>query len=152
MNRSFRNDIASATAPLCIVSFGAFLWLFFAYFSTHPVQPDPERGYVHALSNHGSHVYLTDIESTGLALLMAAFAIGFLLTIAIAPKDHILPPPKTPRWIAYVSARYRTDLADPSPRMKAIFLCSLGCYVAVILLAGRSIASFVVSLGIVLEW
>jgi hypothetical protein len=62
--------IAAASAALCPASFGTFLWLFFAYFSSHPAKPNAALGFVHALNHHGSYVYLSDAESTGLALLM----------------------------------------------------------------------------------
>jgi hypothetical protein len=52
--------------------------LFFAYFSSHPAKPNAALGFVHALNNHGSYVYLSDAESTGVALLMNVFMIGFL--------------------------------------------------------------------------
>jgi hypothetical protein len=121
--------------------------VFFAYFSSHPAKPNAALGFVHALNNHGSYVYLCDAESTGLALLMNVFMIGMF---AILPKDPALAPPGTARWLAhfYVS---KTDLANPTPRLKAIFLCSLVFYLAVIYRAGPSIVRFVVSRGIVLQ-
>lgn len=80
-----------------------------------------------------------------------AFMAGFLLTLAIVPKDFILPPPGTPRWITHVGATAKTDLGNPSRRLMTIFLFSLAFYLVVIILAARSIAGFVVSQGIVLD-
>jgi hypothetical protein len=150
MKRSVRYDIVSAIAALCPVSFGTFLWLFFDYFSSHPTKPDAALGFVHALNNHGSYVYLSDAESTGLALLMNVFMIGLFGAFAILPKDPALAPPGTARWLThfYVS---KTDLANPTPRLKTIFLSSLVFYLAVIYLAGPSIVRFAVSRGIVLQ-
>jgi hypothetical protein len=124
--------------------------LFFAYFSSHAAKPNAALGLVHALNNHGSYVYLSDAESTGLALLMNVFMIGLFGMFAILPRDPALAPPGTARWLThfYVS---KADLASPTPRLKAIFLCSLVFYLAVIYLAGPSIVRFVVSRGIVLQ-
>jgi hypothetical protein len=101
MPRSFRYDIAAATAALCPASLGTFLWLFFAYFSSRPAKPNATLGFVHALNNHGSYVYLSDAESTGLALLMNVFMIGLFGMFAILPKDPALAPPGTARWLAH---------------------------------------------------
>jgi hypothetical protein len=150
MPRSFRYDIAAATAALCPASFGTFLWLFFAYFSSHPAKPNAALGFVHALNNHGSYVYLSDAESTCLALLMNVFMIGLFGMFAILPKDPALAPPGTGRWLTHFYLS-KTDLANPTPRLKAIFLCSLVFYLAVIYLAGPAIVRFVVSRGIVLQ-
>jgi len=98
MPRSFRYDIAAATAALCPASFGTFLGLFFAYFSSPPAKPNPAIGFVHARNNHGSYVYLSDAESTGLAMLRNGFMIGMF---RILPKDPALAPPGTARWLTH---------------------------------------------------
>jgi hypothetical protein len=105
--------------------------LFFAYFSSHPAKPKAALGFVHALNHHGSYVYLSDAESTGLALLMNVFLIGLFGMFRILPNDPALAPPGTARWLIhfYVS---KTDLANPTPRRKGIFLCSLVFCLAVI--------------------
>jgi len=101
--------------------------LFFAYFSSHPAKPNAALGFVHALNNHGSYVYLSDAESTGLALLMNVFMIGLFGMFRILPKDPALAPPGTARWLThfYVS---KTDLANPTSRRKAMF-CAHSCFV-----------------------
>ena len=137
MKRSIRNDVASATVALCVASFGTFLWLFFAYFSSHPTKPNVELGFVRALNNHGSFVYLSDTESTGLALLMLGFFVGLLAAGVIVPKDPF--------------GALKADFAPAIPRMKIIFLCSLVFYLAVIWLVGPALVRLVVSQGIVLH-
>lgn len=92
MARSCRYDIAAATAALCPASFGTFLWLFFAYFSSHPTKPNRALGFVYALNNHGSYVYLSDTESTGLALLLNLFMAGIFCALVIVPKDPTSAP------------------------------------------------------------
>jgi hypothetical protein len=128
------------------------MWLFFTYFSSNPTKPNAELGFVHALNNHGSYVYTSDTQSTGLALLMMAFFAGFLAGVVIVPKDPVLPPPGTPRWITHVSGVAKTDLSNPTPRLKIIFLCSLALYLAIIWFAGPSIVRLLVSHGIVLHF
>ena len=136
MKRSTRNDIASAIVALCPASFGTFTWLFYSYFSTHPTKPNVQLGFVHALNNHGSYVYLSDAESTGLVLLAIAFVIAFFGSLAIVPKDPILPSLGTPRWLTYVSGSAHTDLENPTHRLKMIFLGSFVFYLAVIYFLG----------------
>jgi hypothetical protein len=151
MTRSIRNNISSATAALCPASFGTFLWLFFSYFASHPAMPNAELGLVNALNNHGAHVYVSDRETTGLTLLMWMFFVGLLATLTIVPKDPVLPAPTTPRWITFIGARARIDLANPTPRLKAIFLCSFAFYLAAICFVGPSLVRFIVAHGIVLH-
>jgi hypothetical protein len=151
MSRSVRNDIASATAALCPASLGSFFWLAFTYFSSRPTEPNTELGLTQRLSNHGSYVYLSNTESTGMVLLMMAFFAGLLATLIFVPKDPILPPPGTPKWITFVGGSAKTDLANPTPRLKVIFLCSLAFYLSVIWFAGPAISSLAVSQGVVLH-
>jgi hypothetical protein len=151
VSRNSRNCIAAAVVALCPASFGTFLWLFFGYFSSRPSQPHPELGLVYALNNHGSYVYVSASESTGLAMLMIAFVVGFFATIAIVPKKVILPPPGTPRWITRISAQFDILIGTPKRRLMIVFYCALICYLAIIYLAGPSIAEFVVSHGVILR-
>jgi hypothetical protein len=151
MKRSVLNDIASAAVALFPACFGTFIWLIFAYNSSHPTKPNAELGFVHPLSNHGSYVYLSDTESTGLVLLMIGFFAGLLVAAILVAKEAIPLPRGTPRWITYVSARVRTDFDHPTRRMKTISLCSLGVYLAIIWLAGPSIVRLVVSHGVILQ-
>jgi hypothetical protein len=149
MTRSLRTDLALATLALCPASFGTHLWLFFSYFSSHPTKPNAALGLVHALNNHGSYVYLSDTESTGLALLMNVFLVGLFGAFALFPKDPTLAPPGTARSLThfYVAKAY---LDNPTPRQKAVFLCLILFYIAVIRVAGPMIVSHLVSRGIVL--
>ena len=127
------------------------MFLFFSYFNSHPAAPNTALGLVHALNNHGSYVYLSDTEWTGLSLLRMAFFAGLVSIFAILPKDPTLAPPGTPRWIAHFLYVAKTDSINPPPRLKTIFLCSIVFYLAVIYLAGPLIAHLFVSHGIVLE-
>jgi len=135
---------------LCLTSFGTFLWLFFAYFSSHPTKPNAELGFVRALNNHGSYVYVSDAEWAGLALLRMVFITGLFSAFAILPKDPTLAPAGTAQWITHFYVA-ETDLANPSPRLKTIFLCSIVSYLVVGWLAGPLIVHLLVSNGIVLE-
>ncbi len=107
-------------------------------------------GFVHALNNHGSYVYLSNAEWTGLVLLRMAFIAGLFSAFAMLPKDPTLAPPETPRWITYFYVA-KTDLDNPAPRLKTIFLCSIVFYLAVICLCGPMVVHLFVSQGIVLE-
>ena len=123
--------------------------LFFSYFSSRPTKPNAALGFVHALNNHGSYVYLSDTESTGLVLLMNLFIVGLFGAFAILPEDPTLAPPETARWLTHFYVA-KADLENPTPRQKAIFLCSLVFYIAVIWLAGPMIVRLMVSRGMVL--
>ena len=104
---------------------------------------------MHALNNHGSYVYLSDTESTGLLLLINVFLVGMFGGFAILSKDPTLSPPGTARWMTHFYVA-KADLDSPTPRQKAIFLCSLLFYLVVIWLAGPMIVCLMVSRGIVL--
>jgi hypothetical protein len=150
IKRSFRYDVVSSIAAICPASFGTHLFLFFSYFSSHPTKANTALGFIHALNNHGSYVYLSDTEMTGLALLRMAFIASAIGTFAILPKDPALAPSGTPRWVAHFYVA-KTDLVNPTRRLKTIFLCSIVFYLAVICLAGPLIVHFFVSQGMVLE-
>src|ERR1700720_1595979 len=86
MRREARNYFATACFALCMAGFPSYLWLFFQYQSTRPEHPQPDRRFVHALNNHGSYVYINDVESTGLSLLMGMFFVGFMSFLIVVPK------------------------------------------------------------------
>jgi len=151
MTRQIRNNIAIVFFALCPASFGAYLWLFYRYFSTRPSHRIPELGLVHPLNNHGAYVYISDAESTGLAFLFGAFLVGFTVAMGVVPKKLIFPPPTTPRWITFLPS-FETDLANPTPAGYVVMAASLLFHLAVIIFAGRSIVNFAVSHGIILSW
>jgi len=103
------------------------------------------------LNNHGSYVFISDAESTGLALLIYAFIMALGFTILVAPKEFQLPPPGTPRWLTRVSARFKTDLEKPSIELTIIFLCSLACSTVLIWFGGPSIVELFMASGFVLH-
>jgi hypothetical protein len=150
MTRSVRNDLASVAFAINAASFVTHFWLFFSYLSSRPSHPIPELGLLYGLNNHGSHVYLTATETTGLHLLFGLALWTFLAGFVIVPKDPVLPPPGTPNWLLYVGGTATTDLARPSARLKAIFLFSFILWLGMIHFAGPSIVSSVVRQGIIL--
>jgi len=85
-----------------------------------------------------------------MALLMIAFLVGFALTVAIVPKEFVLPPANSPRWLTYVSGRAKID--PPSVETQTIMLISLFACFAMIWFAGSAIVDFAVSHGIVLNF
>lgn len=147
MKKSARYDVVSAIAGLCAASGGTELFLFFSYFNSHPRNPNPALGLIHALNNHGSYVYLSEHEWTGLSLLRTAFFVGMVSIFVILPKDPTLAPPGTARWLTHFYVA-KTHLISPPPRLKIIFLCSILFCLSVIYLAGPVIVHLFVSAGI----
>lgn len=72
--RSVRDHTAAVFAGFTTSSFLAHLILFFIYFSSRPRVPNTALGQVHPLNNHGSFVYVSQSEATGLSLLMIALS------------------------------------------------------------------------------
>lgn len=147
MKKSARYDVVSALFALCAASFGTEMFLFFSYFNSHPTTPNPSLGLIHALNNHGSYVYLSETEWTGLSLLRTAFAVGLFSIFLILPKDPGRAPAGTARWVSYFYVE-KPHSVDPPPRLKIIFLCSILFYIAVIYLAGPVAVHLLVSRGI----
>jgi hypothetical protein len=130
---SFRKDIGAAGVGFSLAVFGTHMWMFQSYSSSHPTTPIPDRGFVHSLNNHGHHVYLTDTEATGLALLWLAFLVGILFVGSIA--------------IGLTSAERVATV-----RSSTIIACSVSIFIAAIYLWGSSMAAFAVSHGIILNF
>jgi hypothetical protein len=128
-----RKDIVAVGSGFAIAAFGTRMWVFQSYVSSHPKIPIPDQGFVHALNNHGSHVYLTDVEATGLALLWITFLASILLWGPIAIRLT-----KTDR----IATR----------RSSIIIACSSVVSVGAIYLLGQSIAAFAVSYGVILNF
>jgi hypothetical protein len=151
MTKQARTRAAAAIIGAAPASFVVQMWLFFSYFESRPKEPHPELDLVHALNNHGSYVFISDAEATGLALLMYVFIIAFGLTILIVPKEFKLPPPGTPRWVTKVNASFKTGLEKPSTELTLIFLGSMTFTAAAIWFSGPAIVHFFVTHGLVLH-
>ena len=82
--------------------------------------------------------------------LPSQLRIGFALAMGIVPKTLIPDPPSTPRWLTYMSISFKTDVAEPSRRGCIVIAVLVVLYLAFIIFAGRSIAQFAASHGIVL--
>ncbi len=144
--------MSTACFALCPASLGAYLWLFYHYFSTRPSNPQPELGLVYALNNHGAYVYISAVESTGLAFLMWAFLAGFAAAVGIVPKKYIVPPPSTPRWLTYLPSFEAESAKEPTRNDYILLVVSVAFFLAVIILAGPSMAEFAVAHGIILSY
>jgi hypothetical protein len=59
------------------------------HYSTLPRTPHPELGRIYQSSDHGSLVYLTSAEATGLSLLRVAFFLDFVLLGVMVSKVGI---------------------------------------------------------------
>jgi hypothetical protein len=146
MRRSARYDVVSALFALCAASFGTEMFLFFGYFNSHPTKPNPALGFIHALNNHGSYVYLSETEWTGLSLLKSVFFVGLVGIFVVLPKDPTLAPPGTARWLTHFYVA-QDQLANRLRRHKIIFLCAILFFVSLIYWAGPFITQFLVSRG-----
>lgn len=151
MKKSARYDVVSSGFSLGSACFVTHMFLFFSYFNSRPAAPNSALGLVNALNNHGSYVYVSDAEWVGLSLLRMVFLACLFSTYVLLPKDHTLAPPDTPRWIAHSFYVAKPDTVNPPPRLKAIFLCSIVFYLAVIYLAGPLIVHVFVSHRIILQ-
>ena len=129
-----RRFMAVVFFAVAVASFPSHLWMFFQYHSSRPSQRQTESGRVYPSNNHGSYVYLTAEEATGLSLLSGTFLFGLLLGGIMILKEN--PP----------------GLARISTREYGVVGTAMICYLTLIVLAGPSIAKFVVSHGIVLNW
>jgi len=72
-----------------------------------------------------------------------------MFVLIIVPKDFIIPPPQTPRWITYVSASFKTGLEEFSLGYFISMLLALVVSIAAIVLFGNEIALFAIAHGIV---
>jgi hypothetical protein len=149
-SRSIRTDIGASLLPVAVVSFVAFIWQVDHYFFIRPATPNKALGLIYALSNHGSYVYISAVESTGHVLLgYTAFA-AFLLGVAITPRTFKPLPEGSANWHSFVHWSYEDDLKHPSTRAKTIMALSAFTYSTLLWCCGSSIAGFVVAEGLVL--
>jgi len=146
----FRLCATSAAAGLCASSFALYMILFFVYSSSQPKQPEPALGVIYPLNNHGSHVYLTRIQATGMNLLFVVFPIAFAMAIIALPKELRFFRGMQ-RWVSFEGRTVRTDLLQPTAAMKAVFFGSVAVWSAIILGLGPYIVAFLVAKGFVLS-
>jgi hypothetical protein len=128
MSGRIRCSIAATCMALCQASCFSQLWLFFSYhYSALPKTPEPELGRIYQSSNHGSLVYLTGSEATGLSLLWVAFAVGFVLVGVMVTRGWI---PK-----------------DPGRQQYLVMAVALISWFAIIAFVGPHVVAFTVSQG-----
>jgi hypothetical protein len=114
-----------------IASFLCHMWLFGDYQSNRPPQPQPEIGRIYPLSNHGTIVYITDVEATELYFLFFALfpllgSAGFCITSG-------------------------KGLENPTRKQWLVALAAAACYLIIAIDWGRQIAAFAVSRGTILS-
>jgi hypothetical protein len=118
VKRVLRNDIATVFFALCPASFGSYLWLFYRYCSTRPSRPQPEPGFVHALNNHGSYVYISDVESNRHGVSVVGLLHRSRARSGDRSKNVYLPsafdPSLTDIYVNQIQDRWRRSFA---PRM-----------------------------------
>ena len=134
-----RNAIASACYAVAFASVSLHLWLTSHYGRIFPTKSHAELGRVHALNIHGTNVFLTDTETTGLSLTLGMFVLGVVLFAIVVPKDHI-------PGVGLVALKKTNGL------QVAVVCTVFVCYLTFAMLAGPSIVSFAVSHGLVLSF
>jgi hypothetical protein len=143
-----RRYAACVLIGLFIATFGTNLWLTNLYIGTRPMVPDVTLGLVYPLNNHGSYHYLSATESASVTLAFWCGWLAIMLVLIIVPKDFIIPPPQTPRWITHVSASFKTGLEEFSLAYFAIVVSALVIWIFIIFLFGHVIAQFAASHGV----
>jgi hypothetical protein len=74
------------------------------------------------LNNHGTFVYISDVESTGMVFLSWAFLIGFALAAGIVPKPFVSTPPSSAP-APWLSPGFKTE--EPSRRGRMVMVVSI---------------------------
>ncbi len=146
--REVRRYLASGLIGVFMAAFGTNIWLTHSYIGTRPRIPNAALGLVYPLNNHGTYYYLS---ATELASVKLAFWCGWLtvmLVVVVVPKDFIIPPPQTPRWVTHVSVHFKTGLEEFSLSYFAIMVSALVVSLAAISLFGRDLAQVAAVYGI----
>jgi hypothetical protein len=130
----------------------ALFYLIYMYTGSASAVSVAASGATHLLYYRGACVYLTDIETTGLSLLRLSSLIGVLIPIAIVPKQIVLPPDGTPRWLTLTSARFKTGYELFGRRGWLSFLSGFGLSLAAIIFTGQDVATLLVSHGVILVY
>jgi hypothetical protein len=107
------------------------MWLFGDYQSNRARQPQTEIGRIYPLNNHGTIVYITDVEATELYFLFFALfpllgSAGFCVTTG-------------------------KGLENPSRKQYLVALAAGACCLIIVVDWGHQIAAFAVSHGLVLS-
>jgi hypothetical protein len=129
-----RRYLSLVCFAVAVASFASSIWMISQYQSSRPNQSHPEIGRVYRQNEHGSYVYLTAEEATGLSLLWATFLLGILLGGVMVPKQDL------------------SGFAPVSRQEYVGIWMAMICYLVLIIFAGPLIARFAVSHGIVLSW
>ena len=130
---NLHRQLSLALLTLGVSSFLAYLVVFFSYQSSRLNHPDPSVGRVFPSINHGPPVYLTAVETTGLALLVIVSMLGFVLRATVVRKD------------------YRRYLPSSTGDYLAVIAVA-AAYLLLAKFAGPDIAAFAVAHGLVISW
>ncbi len=149
MSVAFRRVLTALLLGMVLASLVAVFWQNFHLIAIRPTTPQPALGFVVPFDDHGTFYYVTRAEHARFMLSFWSGGCLFLLAIAAAPKDFVLPPPGTPRWITYVSAQARTGLEEFSWFYLAAAGVGAGVWGGVAVTAGGAIARFALHHGLV---
>jgi hypothetical protein len=143
-----RRYMACGLIGLFVAAFGTNVWLTYLYIGTRPMAPNVALGLVRPRNNHGAYYYLSATESASVTLAFWGGWLAIMLVFIIVPKDFIIPPPQTPRWVTHVSASFKTGLEEFSFAYFAIMISALLISFAVIFLFGQRLAHFAAVHGV----
>ncbi len=147
--REARRYVASILLGLVIANTGTNFWLTYKYIATRPTVPDKTLGLIHPLNNHGTYYYLTTIESASVNLTFWLAWFVFMLVLIVVPKDFLIPPPSTPRWVSRVSASFRTGLEQFKLGYFAAMAAGFLMSIAICILFGADLVRFAIAHGVV---
>ena len=149
MNVAFRRVLTALLLGMFLASFAALFWQTFHLIAIRPTTPRPALGFVVPFDYGGTFYYLTGVEHACFMLSFRSCQYLFLLVIIAVPKDFVLPPPGTPRWISYVSAHARTGMEEFNWFYLAAVGMGAGVWGGVAVAAGDAIARFALRHGLV---
>ena len=140
LSRKQMHVFLRAFFALFLAGFSVQSSLFLGYHgSGRPFQPQPELGRVHPSNNHGSVIFLTDEEATGLSLLTVVCFTGLF------PAGFFL-------WKLYGFGRTQRTVEDSATwRQNAVFPGALVFFLLIIFFLGPYAVDLAVSHGWVLR-
>lgn len=134
---------------MVLASLAAVFWQTAHLITIRPTTPRPALGFVVPFNYGGIFYYVTKTDHARFMLSFRSFECLFLLVIIAVPKDSVLPPSGTPRWITYVSAQARTGLEEFSWFYLAAAGVGAGVWGGVALSVGGAIARFALRHGLI---
>lgn len=137
-----RRYASSVLADLLLSGFATHLWLLYMYVGSCPREPDPARGFIYPLNNHGTYSYMNATDTMSMKLAYLHYLPTLRILIIVMPKPTVV------RTTMGSVKGYQVSRMEATRSDFATFWLTVVAYLGAACFLGSSIVAFALRSGL----